>query len=140
MYSHIRKTQWGAYYYSLHLCLSSISGRSFSLFYRLTVAVSLLTIRPKISSSSSLSLSFYVCTYPEEPEDKQAMERNEKEGAIVMLGEGTEGLDWTLTGDVFHPDVISVREALPVERKISKGFRRDCAFTTQTHTAAGNIP
>ena len=88
----------------------------------------------------SLSLSFYVCTYPEEPEDKQAMERNEKEGAIVMLGEGTEGLDWTLTGDVFHPDVISVREALPVERKISKGFRRDCAFTTQTHTAAGNIP
>ena len=47
-----------------------------------------------------------------------------------------------LTGDVFHPDVISVREALPVERKISKGFRRDCAFTTQTftHTAAGNIP
>ena len=120
MYSHIRKTQWGAYYYSLHLCLSSISSRSFSLFYRRTVAVSLLTIRPKISSSLSLN----VCsTYPEEPEEKQAMERNEKEGAIVMLGEGTEGLDWTRAGDVFHPHVISVRKALPVERKISKGLR-----------------
>jgi hypothetical protein len=76
-----------------------------------------------------------VCsTYPEEPEEKQAMERNEKEGAIVMLGEGTEGLDWTRAGDVFHPDVISVREALPVERKISKGLR---VHNTNLHAHSG---